>query len=95
LSNNLFRFFFKDKFLDKLKEKDYSCTYYLIRDVDRDAPLYYLVFATTNERASQWYEDIKGYVDEILKKEWMKKIKYEIKPIIDLHKDQHKLNEFD
>lgn len=80
-----------DKFLEKLKEKDYSCTYYLIRDVDRDAPLYYLIFATANKRASKWHDNIKDYVDKLIDKDWMEKIKYDVKPIVERDKVQNTL----
>jgi|GEM_PF-2833703 len=83
-----------DKFLDKLEKRDYRCTYYLIKDVERGSPLYYLVFATTNERASNWFEEIEEHVKELIDKDWMEKIEYEIKPIVDRPQKQQQITDF-
>jgi len=72
---------FLDIYLSKLEDKGYYCKSYLIRTIDSNSPLYYLIFATTSDKASSMMDNIDSRIKE-LTKGWSKEMKDVIKPVI-------------
>lgn len=59
-------------YLDKLKNFGYKCNYHLIKSTKNNTPIYYLIFATFDDRVSSWYDTINAQVHE-LEEEWIKR----------------------
>lgn len=79
---------FLDIYLEKLHNMGYKSTSYLVRNVENNAPVYYLIFATTSDKAYSMYKNAEPTVKELMDEEWMKKLRFKIKPIVDRDQDQ-------
>lgn len=75
---------FLDIFLEKLSKLGYYCNYHLIKSTKINAPIYYLIFATSNKQVFSWYKNINTYVQNI-EEEWVKR-NYTIKTMSDAKK---------